>query len=92
MAVVYVDVESQGRNEVKPSQTSPGGGHCWTIKSSGGRRDERKNPHHRETNTARVFGFCHLGCAVRCCAVQQIIQTEGQIIKQELEYSSEVKL
>ena len=33
---VYVDVGSQGGNEVKPSQTSPGGG-SWTIKSSGGR-------------------------------------------------------
>ena len=49
---VYVDVGSQGGNEVKPSQTSPGGG-SWTIKSSGGRgereRERRKNPHQSET-------------------------------------------
>ena len=38
MAVVYVDVESQGRNEVKPSQTSPGGGQS---KVPGGEERER---------------------------------------------------
>ena len=61
MAVVYVDVESQGRNEVKPSQTSPGGGQS---KVPGGeeREEEREKIPTSETNTARVFGFCHLGC------------------------------
>ena len=76
---MYVDVESQGRNEVKPSQTSPGGGQS---KVPGG--EEREKIPTSETNTVRVFGFCHLGCAVRCCEVQQIIQREKLIIKQEL--------
>ena len=58
---VYVDVESQGRNEVKPSQTSPGGGQS---KVPGGEERERRRREKiptSETNTARVFGFCHLG-------------------------------
>ena len=53
---MYVDVESQGRNEVKPSQTSPGGGQS---KVPGG--EEREKIPTSETNTVRVFGFCHLG-------------------------------
>ena len=55
-SAVYVDVESQGRNEVKPSQTSPGGGQS---KVPGG--EEREKIPTSETNTVRVFGFCHLG-------------------------------
>ena len=56
---VYVDVESLGRNEVKPSQTSPGGGQS---KVPGGEETgERKNPHQRDQQSVGVFGFCHLG-------------------------------
>ena len=51
MAVVYVDVESQGRNEVKPSQTSPGGGQS---KVPGGEEEERKNPHQRDQHSQSV--------------------------------------
>ena len=50
---VYVDVGSQGGNEVKPSQTSPGGG-SWTIKSSGG-RGEKKSPPVRDRLSVRIL-------------------------------------
>ena len=52
---MYVDVESQERNEVKPSQTSPGAGQS---KVPGG--EEREKIPTTETNTVRVFAFCHL--------------------------------
>ena len=58
---VYVDVGSQGGNEVKPSQTSPGGGSS-TIKSSGGRererereREEKKSPPVRDRLSVRIL-------------------------------------
>ena len=70
---MYVDVESQGRNEVKPSQTSPGGGQS---KVPGG--EEREIPT-SETNTVGVFGFCHLGWPT-----SNSEEEEEEIIKPEL--------
>ena len=54
-SVCYVDVESQGRNEVKPSQTSPGAGQS---KVPGG--EERKNPHQRDqhSQSVRILSPC----------------------------------
>ena len=70
---MYVDVESQGRNEVKPSQTSPGGGQS---KVPGG--EERKNPHQRDqhSQSVRILSPCLI------LPGQQQVRGQEEIIKQ----------
>ena len=80
VTAVYVDVGSQGRNEVRPARR------LLVVdnqKFRGERRRREKIPT-SETNTARVFGFCHLGFLG--VAGQQIIQRAGA----ELEYLTSV--